>query len=151
MIKGIFETHVNVKNYLESAQFYETLPGLEKFHVDHERKSVFFWVGGKGQGMLGIRENYPSTEIQRQHFAIQVDMNDLLTIKENITRKGILTENFYGDELDDLYVFTFMPAVSFYLTDPNGHSIEYISMLDNEINSEKHGAIIPFKDYRSLI
>ncbi|MBO0469750.1 VOC family protein [Enterococcus sp. DIV0242_7C1] len=151
MVKGIFETHLNVANYLESAKFYEQLPGLESLHIDHKRKSSFFWVGGKGKGMLGIRENYPSSQIQRQHFAFEVEENQLFSIREELETKGIQTENFYGDDSGDLYVFTFMPAVSFYVTDPNGHSIEYLAMLDKKIDEEKYGEIIPYKKYCSLL
>ncbi|GMK39772.1 hypothetical protein PCCS19_28270 [Paenibacillus sp. CCS19] len=43
-------------------------------HEDRNRKSKFYWIGNPGEAMLGIRENYPSSNVQRQHFAFRVDL-----------------------------------------------------------------------------
>lgn len=150
MIEGIFETHINVKDYEQSVLFYKQLPGLELFYTNEERKTAFFWVGGKGNGMLGIRENYPSNLVQRQHFAIKTDVDTLLTIKAELIAQNIPVTNFYNDDIDDLYVFTFMPAVSFYITDPDGHSVEYLAMLpDSKVEFEEE--IMLWQDYQQLL
>ncbi|MCE3199963.1 hypothetical protein [Paenibacillus sonchi] len=56
MIKGIFETHINVSDYAKSAQFYEKLPGVLPLYEDTARKSKFYgwtspvnpcWVSGR--------------------------------------------------------------------------------------------------------
>ncbi len=82
--------------------------------------------------MLGIRENYPTPLVQRQHFAFRVELEDLRSAHEELSRLGISTENFHGEDAAQLMVFPFMPAVSIYFDDPDGHSIEYLAMLDDE-------------------
>lgn len=132
MIKGIFETHINVSDVERSAAFYERLPGITLLHEDTARKSRFYWVGAPGVSMLGIRENYPTPLVQRQHFAFRVELEDLRSAHEELSRLGISTENFHGEDAAQLMVFPFMPAVSIYFDDPDGHSIEYLAMLDDE-------------------
>ncbi|MGE7768879.1 VOC family protein [Peribacillus sp. NPDC096540] len=131
MIKGIFETHINVSNYQKSAAFYEKLLNIIPLHEDIDRKSKFYWVGQPGESMLGIRENYPSSLVQRQHFAFKVNLEDISSAKEYLSDLGITTTNFFGESSEKLLVFPFMPAVSIYFDDPDGHSIEFISILDD--------------------
>lgn len=129
MIKGIFETHINVSDYQRSATFYEKLLNIIPLHEDTARKSKFYWVGQPGESMLGIRENYPSALVQRQHFAFKVNVEDISSAKEYLSELGITTTNFLGESSETLLVFPFMPAVSIYFEDPDGHSIEFISIL----------------------
>lgn len=139
MIKGLFETHINVSNYEASAAFYEKLLNIIPLHEDRVRKSKFYWVGQPGEAMLGIRENYPTPLVQRQHFAFQVDLADLTQAKTYLAELGIEASNFFGDipdSPDDLVVFPFMPAVSIYFDDPDGHSVELIAMLNDSARPE---------------
>jgi len=132
MIKGIFETHINVSNYQQSASFYEKLLNIIPLYEDEHRKSKFYWVGTPGESMLGIRESYPSSLIQRQHFAFRVDLEDIASAREYLSGLGIETTNFRGGSSENLLVFPFMPAVSIYFKDPDGHSIEFIAMLNDQ-------------------
>lgn len=139
MIKGLFETHINVSNYEASAAFYEKLLNIIPLHEDRVRKSKFYWVGQPGEAMLGIRENYPTPLVQRQHFAFRVDLADLTQAKTYLAGLGIEASNFFGDipdSPDDLVVFPFMPAVSIYFDDPDGHSVELIAMLNDSARPE---------------
>jgi lactoylglutathione lyase len=43
---------------------------------------------------------------------------------------------FLQDGTERPFVFGWMPAVSIYFTDPDGHSLEFISMLPDEPNPE---------------
>ncbi|MFP4976708.1 VOC family protein [Paenibacillus sp. CN-4] len=139
MIKGLFETHINVSNYEASAAFYEKLLNIIPLHEDRVRKSKFYWVGQPGEAMLGIRENYPTPLVQRQHFAFRVDLEDLAQARTYLAGLGIEASNFFGDipdSPDDLVVFPFMPAVSIYFDDPDGHSVELIAMLNDSARPE---------------
>lgn len=139
MIKGLFETHINVSNYEASAAFYEKLLNIIPLHEDQTRKSKFYWIGQPGEAMLGIRENYPTPLVQRQHFAFRVDLEDLTQAKTYLAELGIEASNFFGeipDSPDDLVVFPFMPAVSIYFDDPDGHSVELIAMLNDTARPE---------------
>ncbi len=131
MIQGIFETHINASNYIESAQFYEKLLNIVPLHEDPDRKSKFYWVGKPGESMLGIRENYPSPLVQRQHFAFRVNLSDISKARSYLQGLGIHSENFWGESSDQWVVFPFMPAVSIYFDDPDGHSVELIAMLED--------------------
>ncbi len=48
--------------------------------------------------MLGIRENYPSTDIQRQHFAFKTSVEELKRAADWLRKKGIQPENFFWRE-----------------------------------------------------
>ncbi|UQZ35869.1 glyoxalase [Paenibacillus sp. PK3_47] len=148
MIKGIFETHINVSNYQASSQFYEQLPGIIRLHEDPARKSSFYWVGRPGESMLGIRENYPSPLVQRQHFAFRVELEDMLKARTYLDSLGIPSENFHGESSEELIVFPFMPAVSIYFDDPDGHSLELIAMLNDDPRPEL--GLMTWSEWESL-
>ncbi len=140
MIQGIFETHINVSDVEVSARFYERLPGVTLLHQDTQRKSRFYWIGEPGTSMLGIRENYPSPLVQRQHFAFTTGVEQLYTAAAQLAELGITAQNFHGDSVEqagELIVFPFMPAVSIYFTDPDGHSLELIAMLPHMAQPEQ--------------
>ncbi|WP_322907427.1 VOC family protein [Paenibacillus campi] len=140
MIQGIFETHINVSDVEVSARFYERLPGVTLLHHDLERKSRFYWIGAPGTSMLGIRENYPSALVQRQHFAFATTVEHLHTAADELARLGIIAQNFHGEPVQHpgkLIVFPFMPAVSIYFDDPDGHSLEWIAMLPHPARPEQ--------------
>lgn len=79
--------------------------------------------------MLGIRENYPSPLVQRQYFAFRIELEDMLQARRYLEGLSIKSENFRGEDTGELLVFPFMPAVSIYFDDPDGHSVELIAML----------------------
>ncbi|WP_040950972.1 VOC family protein [Gorillibacterium massiliense] len=132
MIRGIFETHINVRDFEKSAEFYEKLMNILPLYEDRNRKSKFYWVGKPGESMLGIRENYPSPLVQRQHFAFRVDIEDIPKARTYLEGLNIESSNFFGQSSEELIVFPFMPAVSIYFDDPDGHSVEHIAMLEDE-------------------
>ncbi|OWA35856.1 glyoxalase [Saccharibacillus sp. O16] len=131
MIQGLFETHINVTDYQVSADFYERVLGLIPLHEDPVRKSKFYWIGQPGEAMFGIRQNYPSPLVQRQHFAFRVALGDLEAAGQMLRERGVQTTNFFGESDAPLSVFPFMPAVSLYFEDPDGHSIELLAMLED--------------------
>jgi catechol 2,3-dioxygenase-like lactoylglutathione lyase family enzyme len=140
MIEGIFETHINVSDVEVSARFYERLPGVTLLHHDARRKSRFYWIGQPGTSMLGIRENYPSPLVQRQHFAFTTSVKHLHTAAAELAKLGIAAQNFHGESVQhagELIVFPFMPAVSIYFDDPDGHSLELIAMLPHPAQPEQ--------------
>ncbi|WP_151735432.1 VOC family protein ['Paenibacillus yunnanensis' Narsing Rao et al. 2020] len=136
MIQGLFETHINVSDVQKSAAFYEKLPGVIPLYEDPVRKSRFYWIGQPGEAMLGIRENYPSPLVQRQHFAFRIALGDMAEARDRLLALGLHPENFRGESAEQLIVFPFMPAVSIYFDDPDGHSLEFIAMLPDEPRPE---------------
>jgi catechol 2,3-dioxygenase-like lactoylglutathione lyase family enzyme len=62
MIKGIYETHINVENLERSIDFYKNILGLEPCNFPDTRRIAFFWVGKPQEYMLGLWEK-PKKEI----------------------------------------------------------------------------------------
>ena len=59
-------------------RFYGETLGLELGLVDAQRRVAFYWVGGRGEAMLGLWEK-PDKEIRPQHFAFRASIEDILT------------------------------------------------------------------------
>ncbi len=48
-IRGLFETHLTVRDLDRSIEFYRDTLGLPLAHVVPERNVAFFWIGGQGR------------------------------------------------------------------------------------------------------
>lgn len=146
MIRGLFETHLDVVDLARSAAFYEDQVGLELAHTD-SRGARFYWIGGKGNAMLGLWKKEPH-EISRQHFAFEIPLSEFTETIDTLAQKGVLLDNFVGDKTGRPYVFGWMPAVSMFAEDPDGHLIEWLSMLPGEAKPEL--GVIPWEDWDKL-
>ena len=147
MIDGIFETHLNVRDLEKSVHFYKDILGLTLAYTQSERDRAFFWVGGEGKAMLGLWQKEPS-QVLRQHFAFQVSLQNMRKAVSYLQEKGIQTHNFLNDDSAELYVFGWMPAVSVYFTDPDGHTLEFISMLPDRPRSDL--GMVPWNTWEQL-
>ena len=57
MIKGLFETHLFVKNLERSIDFYTNVLGLKLYLFEAERRAALFWIGEQPRhAMLGLWE-----------------------------------------------------------------------------------------------
>lgn len=56
MIKGLYETHVQVSDLKKSVQFYTLVLGLKLAHYDENRPIAFLWIGEDKKAMLGLWE-----------------------------------------------------------------------------------------------
>ncbi|WP_018883946.1 VOC family protein [Paenibacillus massiliensis] len=147
MIDGIFETHLNVRDLEKSVHFYNDILGLTLAYTQPERNRAFFWVGGEGKAMLGLWQK-ESSQVLRQHFAFQVSLQNMRKAVSYLQEKGIQTHNFLNDDSAELYVFGWMPAVSVYFTDPDGHTLEFISMLPDRPRSDL--GMVPWNTWEQL-
>jgi lactoylglutathione lyase len=131
MIKSLYETHLEVRNLEESISFYEKLD-IKLAHKIEERRVAFFFIGEEKQ-MLGLWEIGKGEEFHKGHFAFGVSLSDLENSIEWLKAKGIQpTENFFGLEPIEPVVHTWMPAASVYFRDPDGNSLEFITLLEGE-------------------
>ena len=129
MITGLFETHINVANLERSMAFYETVLGLELGIKEEGRRVAFYWVGGRGEAMLGLWEK-PADQILPQHFAFRSTGADVLERSVAYLDARVLeSHNFFDDGTKSPMVFGWMPAIAIYFRDPDGHSLEFIAML----------------------
>jgi lactoylglutathione lyase len=132
MIKGLYETHLFVENLERSLDFYSNILGLEKCYFDKERKAVFFWIGKPKEAMLGLWEK-PKAAIEKRHFAFRCDKEDILEKSILFLKtRNLQPYNFLKDGTERPMVFAWMPAIAIYFNDPDGHYLEFISILEGE-------------------
>lgn len=147
MIQTLFETHVHVRDLERSVAFYQDVLELELAYEQPERRVAFFWMGGHNHTMLGVWEK-PADQIQRQHFAFRISLDDMRHAKQHLLDKGLSPRNFLNDGTHDPMVFGWMPAVAIYFEDPDGHSLEYITPLDDDPRPEL--GVVPWAEWESL-
>jgi len=145
MIKGIYETHINVENLETSIEFYQNVLGLEKCGYNDERRIAFFWVGKPQEYMLGLWEK-PKSEIVKMHFAFRCDKEDILNNSISFLKeRNLKPYNFLKDNNETPMVFSWMPALAIYFDDPDGHCLEFISILEGQPKPEL--GIITFDEW----
>jgi lactoylglutathione lyase len=129
----LYETHLSVTDTERSARFYTDILGLTFAHRDPSRDIVFLWIGAERNSMLGLWG--PSTklhpEFYKSHFAIAVSLDHLITSGARLAAAGIVTTNFAGEQTQEPSVIGWMPSAQLYFSDPDGHSVEFIALLDD--------------------
>jgi len=55
-VHDLFESHLNVTDLHRSMSFFGQTLGLELAQVFWERRVAFYWIGGRGNSMLGLWE-----------------------------------------------------------------------------------------------
>ncbi len=135
-ITGLYETHLFVENLERSIAFYKNVLGLELCSYTDERRVAFFWIGAPKQAMLGLWEK-PKEQIDIRHFAFTCSKEFIL--KESISflkKNNLKPYNFLKNNKEEPMVFAWMPAISIYFDDPDGHSLEFIAILEGKAKPE---------------
>lgn len=130
MIRGLYETHIRVTDIARSRRFYQDALGLAAGWVSEEQRRVLYWVGPPGKTMLGIWQA-PAEEVLRQHISFEIALEDMKDAASFLKTKGIKGYNFI-DKGPSAQVHGWMPAVSLYFDDPDGHLLEFIAMLPDK-------------------
>jgi len=134
MIKGLYETHINVANLEQSIDFYQNTIGLELASVEEKRRIAFFWIGRPKEYMLGIWEKPAPV---KGHFAFRCDMEDVLQRSVDwLSERKLKPYNFLKDGTQQPMVFAWMPAIAIYFDDPDGNVLEFIAVLDGPSRPE---------------
>ena len=145
MINGLFETHINVLSLKRAMDFYENVLGLELGIYEEGRRVAFYWIGKRGEAMIGLWEK-PKEEIQIQHYAFRSTLDDILNHSEKYLQKRNLDYyNFLRDNTKRPMVFAWMPAIAIYFNDPDGHILEFIAMIDGKPQPEL--GIVSYEDW----
>lgn len=129
-INGLYETHLTVADLPRSIGFYRDIVGLELATVVEERGIAFFWVDGRNSGMLGLWAAGRGPLKMRLHIAFRLTLDGVLASAAALKANGVQPLGFHGEPADEPVVIGWMPAVSQYFADPDGHSLEFISVLD---------------------
>ena len=131
-VDRLFEAHLNVADLDASIGFYRDRLGLELAHVEPARRAAFFWVGVRGNSMLGLWERGAGPQKTTTHIAFATTVEDVLAAPQKLQSAGIAALGFNGRPTNEPVVLAWMPAVSVYFLDPDGHLLEYIAMLEGE-------------------
>ena len=88
------------------------------------------------EAMLGLWEK-PKEAIEKRHFAFRCDPAFILIqAVDFLQANGLQPYNFLKDGTHQPMVFARMPALAIYFNDPDGHSLEFIAILDGEAKPE---------------
>jgi lactoylglutathione lyase len=129
----LYETHLPVADTRASERFYVDVVGLGTAYRDPGRDIVFLWIGTDRRSMLGLWG--PTTTLggafHRCHFAIALSLPELLVAGRRLNDLGVPTRNFAGEETAEPSVIGWMPSAQLYFRDPDGHSLEFIALLND--------------------
>jgi lactoylglutathione lyase len=146
-LQGLFETHLTVSDLQRSISFYRDMLGLHLALEVSERGAAFFWIGNPSsyssrRSMLGLWSIGTAPIGLTLHVAFEVaEINDLLDAPKRLKDQGITPLSFFGIESIEPSVIGWMPAVAIYFRDPDGHMIEYLTMLDDDVPRPDRGIV----------
>jgi lactoylglutathione lyase len=135
-IHDLFESHLTVTNLDRSMTFYGETLGLELAAVLGDRRVAFYWIGGRGNSMLGLWEVGTGPQKMSLHLAFRVDLKDLLDASAHLQSANVTPLDFYGNPTQEPVVIGWMPAASLFFRDPDGNQLEFLSMLPEDPRPE---------------
>ena len=130
---NLYETHIPVSDLLTSVEFYKETVGLELALEQPHRSVAFMWIGSRKESMLGLwgpgsLYGWKGQERFKSHFALSLPLDELLKTPARLQALSI--KRGEEDVAAEPHVFGWMPSAQVYFSDPDGHSVEYITMLD---------------------
>lgn len=131
-IKGLYEAHLTVRDLDRSIAFYRDVLGLPLAHIVEDRNVAFFWVPEAEKAMLGLWGVGSAPMGMKLHIAFNVALEDIERSVDRLTAAGLQPTKNGQEPVDEPVVLSWMPAVSVYFDDPDGHSLEFIAMLPEE-------------------
>lgn len=132
-INGLFEAHLTVSDLDRSIAFYQDVVGLQLAHCVPQRHATFFWIGQPGKSMLGLWSIHSSPMRMRLHIAFDTSLDNVIASIDRLKAEGITPRHGGGGSpIEEPIVIGWMPAASVYFDDPDGHSLEYICMLQED-------------------
>ncbi len=125
---GLFETHLTVQDLNRSVAFYRDVVGLSVATIIPARRVAFMWIGGPGEAMLGLWEA-PGPMGLHLHFAMRMTEANVIAAPAALRARGVTPLDNEGNPTETPIVYGWMPAVAIFFRDPDGHSVEFLSML----------------------
>lgn len=144
-IRGLFETHLTVRDVPRSVAFYRAVVGLPVALELPEHDAAFLWIGERGRSMLGLWGIGSAVNSMTLHIAFDVALDDVLVAPERLRTQDVTPLSFFGAETDEPDVLAWMPAAAVYFEDPDGHLLEYLAMLDEEPRPD--AGIVPWSEW----
>ena len=142
---NLYETHIPVSDVNQSIQFYTEVLGLELAYEQLHRNVAFLWIGSREESMLGLWGpgspfGWKDGEYIKHHFALSLPLEELFERTTKLREFGVKTRGFHNDDSDEPSVIGWMPSAQIYFPDPDGHSLELITILDEEPEDGFHGS-----------
>jgi len=148
----LYETHLPVANTEVAKDFYTTVVGFPFAYHDPTCDIIFLWAASKEQGMIGLWG--PNTAYGQEngmarkcHLAFAVSFDQLLAAIKKLNECGIKTLGFGGHQTQEPTVIGWMPSAQIYFRDPDGHVLEFITILPDASNPRLVGA---YSDWKKL-
>jgi len=142
-IDRIFEAHLAVRDLARSLAFYRDRLGLEMAYLSPDRVA-FVWAGGRGRTMLGLWAAGAAQHVTG-HVAFATTLGDVIEAPASLERSGITPLDFNGRPTTEPVVLAWMPAAAVYFRDPDGHLLEFITMLEDE--AQPDGGVVTWSDW----
>jgi lactoylglutathione lyase len=147
-VRGLFETHLTVRDVARSTAFYEDVVGLPLALNLPECDAALLWIGAPGRAMLGLWGLGSAPMGMQLHVAFDVPRDDVLRAPAALRERGITPLDVFEAETDEPSVLAWMPAAAVYFRDPDGHLLEYLAMLDGAPHPE--AGITPWSDWERM-
>ena len=145
-VDRLFEAHLIVADLDVSIAFYRDRLGLELAHVIPARQAAFFWIGSRGNSMLGLWQAGAGPQKTTSHIAFAAAADDVIEAPGKLQSAGIVALDFNGQPTDEPVVLAWMPALAVYFLDPDGHLLEYIAMLEGEPRPDE--GVVEWRSWR---
>src|SRR5580658_4914191 len=118
-VRDLFESHLTVTDLQRSMTFFGQTLGLELAEVFWERRVAFYWIGGRGNSMLGLREVGIVPQTLSLYFAFRAGLGELLDAPARLPAANVVPLDFSGEPTEEPVVLAWMPAASVYFLDPD--------------------------------
>ena len=131
-VVSLFEAHLPVADLDTSIAFYQDVVTLRLAYVTPERHAAFLWIGQPGNAMLGLWKAGAGPQRTILHIAFRASVDDVVAAPRTLRKTGTTPFDFDGQPTDEAVVIAWMPAVSVFFRDPDGHLLEYIALLPDD-------------------
>ena len=82
---------------------------------------------------------------RKHHLAFAVSFGELLAAIKKLNEHGIETLGFGGEKTDEPTVIGWMPSAQIYFRDPDGHMLEFITILRDPPDPNFNGSYSEWK------